>query len=336
MSTTTTSVPEQLRALLKEIKARQVLPATWDLLHVNSTDTVGTAFHKMAEKNVYAVPVFDKSSNSFTGFLGLSDIVHQIVRFFVAKAKLAHPDLAKDVHKLLSASTFNQTDAENIHHKVFNHPLADLVNVSGTNGWNPVSDAASLQEVIDVLTKEKLSRVPLVNAEGHVTAIVSESAIVRYLAAHIDQFGDFAEAPLSAALKHSPLLDASDMEESTIACFAKLDSHKTSHLPLSSHGKSQGNLSVKDIKAADEFQRLIQPVGEFVAYIRQQNMKAVHPYMHANSTDAVGRTYGRFAATGVHTMYLTDMPHEELEKTSSYPPVGVVTLHDLLAPLASN
>jgi hypothetical protein len=81
----------------------------------------------MAEKNVYAVPVFDKASDSFTGFLGLSDIVHQIVRFFVAKAKLAHPDLAKDVHKLLSASTFNQTDAENIHHKVFNHPLADLV-----------------------------------------------------------------------------------------------------------------------------------------------------------------------------------------------------------------
>lgn len=125
-----------------------------------------------------------------------------------------------------------------------------------------------------------------------------------------------------------------------------------------------GNLSVKDIKAADEFERLIQPVGEFVAYIRQQNMKAVHPYMHANNTDTVGRTYGRFAATvrllrqptgaskllatrdhdlliyrclqGVHTMYLTDMPHEELEKTSSYPPVGVVTLHDLLAPLASN
>jgi len=66
----------------------------------------------MAERNVYAVPVFDKASNSFTGFLGLSDIVHQTVRFFVAKAKLAHPDLAKDVHKLLSASTFNQTDAE--------------------------------------------------------------------------------------------------------------------------------------------------------------------------------------------------------------------------------
>ncbi len=54
---------------------------------------------------------------------------------------------------------------------------------------------------------------------------------------------------------------------------------------------------MKDIKAADEFERLIQPVGEFVAYIRQQNMKAVHPYMHANNTDTVGRTYGRFAAT---------------------------------------
>jgi hypothetical protein len=88
-----------------------------------------------------------------------------------------------------------------------------------------------------------------------VTAIVSESAIVRYLAAHVDQFGDFAEAPLSAALKHSPLLDASDMEESTIACFAKLDSHKVSHLPLTSHGKSQG------ASAVGPFHSPLQPVS---------------------------------------------------------------------------
>jgi hypothetical protein len=72
-----------------------------------------------------------------------------------------------------------------------------------------------------------------------VTAIISESAIVRYLAAHVDQFGALSESPLSA-FKHSALLEASDMEESTIACFAKLDAHKTSHLPLSSHGKPQG------------------------------------------------------------------------------------------------
>jgi hypothetical protein len=78
---------------------------------------------------VYAVPVKDKEG-SFTGFLGLSDIVHQIVRFFAAKAKLAHPDLAKDAHKLLAASTFNQTDAEHIRTKVFNHPLGDLVSTS--------------------------------------------------------------------------------------------------------------------------------------------------------------------------------------------------------------
>jgi hypothetical protein len=36
--------------------------------------------------------------------------------------------------------------------------------VSGGNGWSPVSDTASLQEVIDALTKEKLPRLPLVNA----------------------------------------------------------------------------------------------------------------------------------------------------------------------------
>jgi hypothetical protein len=44
-STTTTTVPESLHKLLAETKAREVLPQAWDLLFVNSTDTVGTAFH---------------------------------------------------------------------------------------------------------------------------------------------------------------------------------------------------------------------------------------------------------------------------------------------------
>lgn len=81
----------------------------------------------MADKNVYAVPVFDKTTNSFKGFLSFNDIVHNIVHFFVAKAKLAHPDLAHDTHQLLTKSSFHQTDADNIQRKVFNHPLGDLV-----------------------------------------------------------------------------------------------------------------------------------------------------------------------------------------------------------------
>lgn len=82
---------------------------------------------RMAEKNVYAVPVFDKEANQFKGFLGFNDIVHNIVHFFQAKAKLAHPDMAHDVHQLLAKSTFHQADADNIQRKVFAHPLAELV-----------------------------------------------------------------------------------------------------------------------------------------------------------------------------------------------------------------
>lgn len=318
-------------------KARKLLPAKWDLLYFSTTDTVGAAFQRMAERNVYAVPVFDKAADRFVGFLGFNDVVHNVVHFFAAKAKLVHPELAHDVHQLLALTVFHQTDADNIQRKVFAHSLGDLVNVSACNPWHTMPDTASLQEVIDFLVSKNIARIALVNNEDHVTAVLSESVIVRFLANVIEKFESVNQATLRDSVKGSPLVEASEYEEKAIACFAKLDSHKATHLPLSSEGKPQGNLSLKDIRAAkDSFERLIRPVGEFVAYIRQQNMKAIHPYMHANETDTLGRAISRFAATGVHTMYLTDLPHEELDKTSSYPPVAVISLRNLLAPFASH
>lgn len=41
---TTVSVPEHLRELLTQTKARDVLPQKWELLSVLTTDTVGNAF----------------------------------------------------------------------------------------------------------------------------------------------------------------------------------------------------------------------------------------------------------------------------------------------------
>lgn len=330
------TVPELLRQFLKENKATQVLPASWSLLYVHSTDTVGSAFQKMAEKNVYAVPVFDQATNRFTAFLGLSDILHRVVHLFVAKARLAHPDLASDVPRLLAQATFCQADAENIHRKVFHYPLTELINLSGRNPWRVIPNSISLQEAIDILVNEKLPRAPLADSEGRITAILSQATIVRYLAGHLDKFGGLENATLSAVAQGSPLVAPSDTEERAIVCFAKLDINEATHLPLESSGKPAGNLSVKDIKAAGQFERLIQPVGEYVAFIRQQNVKAVHPYIHINTTDTLGKAFRRFAATGVHMMFLTDMPQEELEKASTYPPVALLTLQNLLAPLASN
>jgi len=205
------TVPELLRQFLKENKATQVLPASWSLLYVHSTDTVGSAFQvrpptrfksctggrdlpfvplthpqKMAEKNVYAVPVFDQATNRFTAFLGLSDILHRVVHLFVAKARLAHPDLASDVPRLLAQATFCQADAENIHRKVFHYPLTELISagppppqgrpmgldglptsstdLSGRNPWRVIPNSISLQEAIDILVNEKLPRAPLADS----------------------------------------------------------------------------------------------------------------------------------------------------------------------------
>jgi len=303
---------------------------------VDSTDSVSTAFTMLREKNMYAVPVWDATKAQHVGFFGISDLVHFLVGLFAASASHAHPNHQGDEISLLAKTIFKASELDALHYKFINHPVGQLINVSQRNPWNPMSVDAPLQEVICTMVNENVSRLPLVDKNGKVVAIISESPILHFLSTHLDKLGDLANKTLHESIVASPIAVHSELNERTIVSFAKLVQHKMTHLTLNPSGTPHGTLSLKDIKAADEdFQWLVSPVGDFIAHIRQQNLKSVHPYMHLNNCDLFGHTIGRFEATGVHMMYLTSLL-TELDKTASYPPIGLVTLHDLLAALVSN
>jgi len=313
-----------------------VLPATWSLCSVDSTSTVKTAFTILREKNLYAVPVWDVDKAQHVGFFGAGDLVHFLVQLFANKASLAHSDHPDDEVQLLTETVFSESELEALRDQFFNHPIAELINVSQQNPWKPMSAESSLQEVLNTLIQEKISRLPLVDKNGKVVAIISESGIIRFLASHLDKLGNLSNKTLGDSIVPRPIEVHSVLTEKTIVSFAKLARHKITHLALNPGGTPHGTLSLKDIKAAGEFNWLVSPVGDFVAHVRQQNLKSVHPYMHLNTSDLLGRTICRFEATGVHMMYLTSLPTQVLDKTASYPPVGLVTLHDLLAPFSTN
>jgi CBS domain-containing protein len=217
---------------------------------------------------------------------------------------------------------------------LFNAYNCDL-DFSGDNPYKPMSADSSLQEVINAMA-HGLSRVPLLDAQGHIVKMISQSNVISFIAKHIDGIGAKGSQTLRETGIGTRTLVMARLEERAIDAFAKIVDRKISHVALIDRaGHLAGNLSVKDLKAAMDFSRLLYTVNDYVNIIRRENLKSVHPSIHANDTDTVAKTIVRLATIRIHRMYLTSIPPDQLEQTSTYAPTGVISLRDVLTLFAA-
>jgi len=126
-----------------------------------------------------------------------------------------------------------------------------------------------------------------------------------------------------------------DNEERALDGFAKIAMTQISHLALVSGDEFVGNVSVKDIKSVLDqgVEVLMQLLGSYINKIRQENLKAVHPAIHAVDDDSLERLIARLAVIKIHRMYVTYSGGEE--GSSGRKLVGVVTLGDIIRTFSS-
>jgi len=318
--------------LLASTKAVDILPAEFTLITIDSNSDVQHALKVLVDNNIYSAPVIDAATHSCLGLVDYADVVTFLVQLFARKAT---QEAEADPVAAIAHGTFTKEDLPRMQFRFYHHPVKEIINISGQNPYKPMPLDSTLQQVLDVMASG-LSRVPLTDAEGKVVKIISQSNIVALLAKNIDKAGAKAQQTLAESRIGTRVLVTAKMEERAIDAFAKISSRKISHLALlDGSGHLAGNISVRDVKAATDFHRLVLPVGEYVNIIRRESLKDIYPAIHANDSDTVGKTIARLATIRIHRIYLTSIPVEELGHTSNYAPTGVVSLRDVLSLFAT-
>jgi CBS domain-containing protein len=189
--------------------------------------------------------------------------------------------------------------------------------------FNSVSTGASLEEVAKLLVQKGCHRVPVVDGNGQVVNIVSQSALVKFLDVHKAELGAIGKHTVAHSMcGTSPVLKVTTANN-VFDAFRIIAANDIMGIAvIDESGKFVGNTSASDLK---EFFRkpatsLKMPVMDFLSHIRQQNLKSVHPAIHVTPSDTLAHVIGRLAATKIHRIFVCNKGM----------PISVISLSDIL------
>lgn len=329
---TNTHFAELLKAhTINELKPQNIVELD------TSVHTAMSGFQVLLNKHLLSAPVWDPSVRQYIGFLHVRDLVSCImhsVKSTRARARsvsMAPPNL----DEIQSEAKFNHAEdwmkhAELSISKKINDPTLvsqELKYLARRNPFHPVSGTETLYEAARLLSGTT-HRMPVLNQEGRVVRLVTQSSIVHFLAEHIAELKDEANQTVEGTSIGLREVVSARGDRPALEAFLELDNHGLSGVAVVTRdGTIAGNTSAQDLRyfLLDKGTlSLDMNLLDYLAAIRQQDVSASDraPVCSVGPQGTLGRIIGLLSATGYHRVYVVD--------ARQCKPIGVVSLTDIL------
>jgi len=203
----------------------------------------------------------------------------------------------------------------------------ELSNVSKRNHFNPIKDSTNLIKVVQtfVTNYKGLHRLPIINSDGVLTGIASQSLLVSWLAPHISKFdfGQQSVGQLGVGLE-VPSVVCVTITDKVSTAVKKIKEKSVSAVGIvDEHGKLVGNFSASDIKhfgLGATLQLGSTTMTDFLKALKIPKNNTDYPYTvtkHTHMTSVVKK----FSDTKAHRLYIVD---------THGAPIGVIALVDVI------
>lgn len=304
--------------------ATETLDSKFKLVTLAHDATVKDALATFGTSGVYSLPVV--KDGLCLGLLDLGDVV-----FHLANSFYKHSDCS--TYEQLWNVPSAQFKGEEIEASFFSATVSSLLNASGSNPYSPLpADTTTIRQAIHALTHVR--RLPLVDTEGKVVSVISQTNIIRFLGKN----KDFVPAAISnhsleelAAITR-PVLTISETHRA-IDAFALLATKQFSGVAItaaSGESTTIGTITVKDIALLSQgFSYSCAPVEDYVKVVRQQDLHTIYPTVGCPAETHLIDAIAKFAATRLHRLLI-----HPVGSTADYD--GVVSLGNLLRVIAKH
>lgn len=292
---------------LKNYKVDDIPIKKGKIVQVKANDPLLQAFAVLIDGGVLSVPVYDDAVKGFIGFLDVRDLVA-----FAVQATNEHNE---SPHKL--------SDMINIAISRDGHASEHLTvkYLCKRNVFKPLRLGSSLKDAAELL--KTVRRVPIVDADGNIVNIVSQSSLMEFLLNHKISVPELSANTIeSAKIGSSPVLM---VKESTLAvdAFRLIDKTGRSGIAIvDDTGVLTGNTSASDVRLFFEHhETLNQPILDLMNKIRRLQTKARAPSFTCHSSDTIEHVISKMVATHTHRVFVVDDNHR---------PIRVVSITDVL------
>jgi len=291
------------------------LPADFKLVSIPSDSTVSETLEILNKNGIYSAPLFSSKSNEILGMVDMLDLV----TFCTVK---------------FSVVSLSAWESERQMDEFANHKVSDLYDISGRNVWRPVSQKANLQEVIELLSKPNVHRLPIVDDAENVVGIITQSQVVSWLYHNKYMLGNTAMVEKVGDCFLRTEVHGVNQGEFLIEAFKKIWEKNVSAVAvLDNNGKFVGAVSATDLKhtrvkpIGSLIEDLYKPISQFknipttlrerVFMMDQPKKEPVFVY----ESETIERAMELLVRHRVHRVFVVD---------SQQRPIGVISLCDLL------
>eukprot|EP00211_Chloroparvula_japonica_P017742 CAMPEP_0119121592 /NCGR_PEP_ID=MMETSP1310-20130426/2151_1 /TAXON_ID=464262 /ORGANISM="Genus nov. species nov., Strain RCC2339" /LENGTH=298 /DNA_ID=CAMNT_0007111163 /DNA_START=132 /DNA_END=1024 /DNA_ORIENTATION=- len=283
-----------LKNVLEGTVVNELLPER-DIVLVTASESIHDVIKKMSREHILSVPVFFPNKGTIQGMFDLNDALSLVL------------------NKLESGSSVDD---------VASLPVGDAMNLSKVDVFMPLSATLSLYHLVEWFTRG-IHRVPVLNDEGTVEGIVSQSSVLRFIANHLDSI---PESVLNRTVASHGLggkgVTAVASKISAADAFRKLSADYMDAAPVVSEATNSiiGTFSVSALRGillVDIETALSKNVEHFVM---QKHTKPISEQV-CKANETLRDILKRLAKSGGHRLWIVD---DDLH------PIGVITLTDLM------
>eukprot|EP01094_Clydonella_sp_ATCC50884_P006837 TRINITY_DN1601_c0_g1_i1.p1 TRINITY_DN1601_c0_g1~~TRINITY_DN1601_c0_g1_i1.p1 ORF type:complete len:321 (+),score=136.89 TRINITY_DN1601_c0_g1_i1:102-965(+) len=277
-----------------------------DVVSVKDTSTVEHAIKLMSEHKILSLPVMDEGGQC----VGIVDTL-DVVSFVLSVA----PDrLSLDENELRSLEIAGRAMAFK--------ELKDVIGMSGRDPYVPIYVKNPASQAL-VMFAAGIHRAPVLDESGAVAGTISQSSLVRELAANlhmgalkvvgekmIAELGLGLAAPITIAKGATVLQALNTIQENNVSGLAVVDDES---------GRLVGNFSGSDIKALyrEQWPSFLLSVEEFLNKHSPASMSPICVQQDTTFLDACKE----ISNSHVHRLWVVD---------GDYKPVGVVSTTDVM------
>jgi len=305
-------------ALLRETPVGSLFPHHMpSIITVNKKDTMSSAFQTLIDNKILSAPVWDLHKHKFVAFVDMVDMVS------ASMEALSESDLASeaDLGKLMESAV-----------QLRNKTVGELADHSQRNPYLPVESTAPLHEAVKLMNKWGVHRVPVIDAEGNLMSVLTQSQVVHWFCDHRSSFPTMKKTLENLHIGQSGIISIS-WNSRAIEAFQLIWNKRISAVAVvNDDGILVGNISVSDLKLigydATLISRLFYPIKEFLRVIRAPH-DAEHPIsqpIFVKKDSTLGEVVRKLVETRFHRVYVVD---------ENYKPVGVVSNLEVLKALCS-
>jgi len=304
--------------LTAKVHAEQLRPGGTTIHTVTRNTPVSDLFLLLIRNNILSVPVLNKRGKYY-GFVDCMDIV-----VFASNLFANWQDFnMKDFDALLAKeSRFCSATVKDIM----------LYPVKKETPFHPVHVGTSLFTVWELLAKEGLHRVPILNAKAEIQDIITQSMMIDFLWQNIETITTAKNLTVGSLDPSLAPLAIINQNEKAIVAFRQMIHNDYSGLAVvDGTGKLVDNISIRDLRGfgydANSFWRLWNPISELKsrAKVEFPNVTPEGP-IFVLKTDTLETVINKLAVHRIHRLFVVDDP-------KSMKPIRVITQTDVLKQL---